>query len=1001
MAISKPRYMCNMLQKCTLAGLLSLALAVAALDRIEAVDLHDVLADYALTAWTQKDGLTGTVWAISQDRDNYLWLGTDDGLFRFDGTRFMSWPGLGGQELPRRAIRALWAARDGSLWIGYEAGGASRIETGRLTSYREADGFTDAYVGAFAEDRSNVIFAATLGGLFRFADRRWTRVGAEAGLPEGAAFTAYVDEHGALLVANASGLYRRPDGAARFELLRPGTELVRDISVDAQGEIWMTDTFTGMLQVGRETGGERSALSGRGVRLVHDHRDNLWVATLGQGLWRVRRAADGVGLSVERASVLTGLSSDTVRALFEDREGNIWAGTSEGLDRLTPHRVTPVLTLGVVTGLDTSRDGRVWVTTGESVMRFSETNGWWETDGAEWPVAGARALHVDRTGAAWVSANHVLTRVVNGRATTIPLPKTGGPARIDAIESDSRGRIWLIDRNRQLFRWDGDRLERVTARSMPAAGWITSAHADRSGGLWLTFTGSRVGVLGTDDVLTMFGPQDGLAAGPYNVVYEDSNHIVWIGSGDGLSWYVDGRFASVSRANGSSIDGVTAIVEDLERQLWLGTSSGIVRLARSKFEEAVANPQHQLRYRLYDTSDGVAGMPVALAGHSAVRASDGRLWFATGRGLTVVDPRSGDQRRAPLAARIEGALADDRRLDPVQDRSLPGGIDRLAIEYTALSLAAPFKTRFRYRLVGFDAEWIEAGTRREAVYTNLPPRDYEFRVATVDDEVNQEHEAVWAFSIEPLFYQTAWFYGLIGLALVGGVAGAWQLRLRQIRRQFALVVAERVRVSRELHDTLLQSLVGVALQVDAVSAALDASPTDAKSRLMRVRRQVEEYIREARQSIWNLRTPMLSARDLPTALRESTERTAAGTPVALEFHTTGEPRPCTPDAEHQLLRIGREAVLNAIRHSHTDRVRVDLQYGDADVRLRVTDRGRGFDPASVTNGANGHYGLTTMRERAEEANGTFTVRSSAQEGTTVEVVVPVADRQASGRGASA
>jgi signal transduction histidine kinase len=953
---------------------------------VRAVDLHDVLADYAITSWTQRDGLPGAVWAIAQDADNYLWLGTDEGVLRFDGVRFLPPFPTGSPPMPTRSVRALWAARDGSLWVGYESGSVVRVRGSQFREFAEADGFPSSYVAAFAEDRTNTLWAATAAGLFRFDGSKWHRVSGANGLPAAAAFTVFVDDAGTLFVAASTGMFRRLEGTARFEAIDADTDVVRDVSMDADGALWATDPILGFTRVA--PGVQSHGHAGRGARLLHDTRGDLWVGTLGQGLWRVRRGDVAERRPVvERATILTGLSSDTVRTLFEDREGNVWAGTAEGLNRLTPHKVTPVTTLGMVTALDITRDGRVWVATADVVMRFSETNGWWETAGAEWPVAGTRALHVAEDGTTWIGANNELLRMDRERPVRVQLPRRNAPTRIDIIESDPAGRVWLIDRVRGVFRWDGTELLTYSLAPVSPPAWVTGAYSDRGGNLWLAFSGSRLGRLEADGSFKVFGPEDGLAAGPYNAIFEDGNRIVWIGSGDGLSRFADGRFSSVTRANGFPIDAVGAIVEDDERHLWLGTATGIVRLSRSEFEAAIADPSHRVRYRIFDTSDGAAGMPVTISSRSAVRASDGRLWFATGRGLTVVDPRIADARRTPAVVRIESAAADHQQFDPSAIDRLPRGTERLEIEYSSLSLTAPFKTRFRYRLEGFDADWIDAGTRRQAIYTNLPARDYRFRVAAVDDDSGREHEAVWAFALPPRYYETAWFYALAIAVGVAVIAGAWQWRLRQIRRQFALVLGERVRVSRELHDTLLQSLVGVALQVDAVSHSLDRSKDEARAQLGRVRRQVEEYIREARESIWNLRTPMLNTRDLATALRESGERSTAGSPVAFAFAEEGTPRPCDPDVQHQLVRIGQEAVLNAVRHASANLVKVELQYGADALRLRVSDNGHGFDLAAATNGSQ-HYGLTTMRERAEEAGGQFCVHTAPGTGTVVEATMP-------------
>jgi signal transduction histidine kinase len=307
------------------------------------------------------------------------------------------------------------------------------------------------------------------------------------------------------------------------------------------------------------------------------------------------------------------------------------------------------------------------------------------------------------------------------------------------------------------------------------------------------------------------------------------------------------------------------------------------------------------------------------------------------------------------------------------------------------------KTRFRYRLDGFDSGWVDAGNRRQALYTNLPPGDYAFHADVSSDEGRwSETEALWAFSIAPRFYQTWWFYGVVAVAAAGFIWGAWALRVRQLRRQFSLVLGERVRLSRELHDTLLQSLVGVALEFDAVSKSIDSTPEVAKARVVRIRERVEEYIREARRSIWSLRSPALETGDLVEALRDGATRAMSDQPVELEFSVTGVPQRYASDVEHQLMRIGQEAVLNAARHAHAQTIRMHLDFGPQTVALRVADDGQGFDLQRTAEGTTDHYGITTMRERAEQVGGHVTITSQPGHGTLVEAVVPVSHSQPEG-----
>jgi signal transduction histidine kinase len=366
------------------------------------------------------------------------------------------------------------------------------------------------------------------------------------------------------------------------------------------------------------------------------------------------------------------------------------------------------------------------------------------------------------------------------------------------------------------------------------------------------------------------------------------------------------------------------------------------------------------------------------------------LWFVTTRGLTIVDPRLLSTRRPPIHVDIEGVAADDRPVNFRAAIALPPGTNKLQVDYTAPNLTFPLKTHFRYRLEGFDADWIDAGTRRQALYTNLPARVYRFRVMADDEEGNWlESDVAWNFSIRPMFYQTVWFDAICLIALAGIMWAAWEVRVRQLRREFSLVLGERVRLSQELHDTLLQSLVGVALQFDAVSKDLDSSPATAKALVVRIREQVEEYIREARRSIWALRSPALDARNLTEALQEAGERAASGNPVQFTFTASGVPSRYPADVEHQLLRIGQEAVLNAVHHAHARQIRMDLQYRDNALALRVSDDGIGFDPDRRRDVAVDHYGITTMRERAQQIGGAMTIESARENGTVIEIVVPL------------
>jgi signal transduction histidine kinase len=340
------------------------------------------------------------------------------------------------------------------------------------------------------------------------------------------------------------------------------------------------------------------------------------------------------------------------------------------------------------------------------------------------------------------------------------------------------------------------------------------------------------------------------------------------------------------------------------------------------------------------------------------------------------------------AIRIDTAVADVRRIEAIGGAALPRDMKTLQIDYTALELDAAHKLQFRYRLIGFDQDWIDVGTRRQAIYTNLPPRRYRFEVEARANGEQWSDAAAWAFVLPPMFYQTAWFYSVVMAALVLAIWGTWRVRVRVIQHEFSLVLAERTRLSREIHDTLLQSLVGLTLQINKLARVIPTSPSQAVGISNRMLEQVEMYIRDARMSIFDMRSPILKTHDLAAALDEFGHRVTADYGVAFQSHVAGTPRRLDSNVEGQVLRIGQEAITNAVRHAQARRIDLDVCFEEAGFTLRVRDDGHGFELESA-NAPSAHYGLVQMRERATEIGGRLTITTGQGEGTIVEIVVPM------------
>jgi signal transduction histidine kinase/ligand-binding sensor domain-containing protein len=976
-------------------ALCALALTVP-VTRARATDLRRVLTDYTLESWSQKDGLPdASVYVLTQDADGYIWAGTQAGPYRFDGVRFTSWRALTNTAANARPARALFGSADGRVWIGFGgAGGIAVFSRGRVREYGEADGLPRAAVSIILEDADGAQWAGTASGLFRLEGDRWHRMGSAEGVPEGSIGAGYRTRDGRLVFTAGRIVIQYDRHVHRFHAVAVLHDDPRALGEDPLGALIVTDQEDGFRRVDQSAPRLVQEERGRGRAIFRDRRNNIWVGTAGQGLWRVKFDKAGAVLFTERATALTGLLADGVVAVTEDREGNIWAATPEGINRLTPHKVAQVTNIGLVAGVEHADPNALWVGTVDELLRMPLTGDRAPSEHHRLADARLRALHADAEGRLWVATNHGISRYRDGHLEPLPVtPPASMPHLVDSITSDGRGGIWAFDSERGLLHWRDGAFTPLVLPTSLASARVEATLTDNAGRAWFTFSNGSV-ALSADDTFSVFGAADGADGGVYQAIFEDAAGNVWLGGTNGLTRY-DGRFVTTRSDRGFPVGNVTAIVDDGRGTLWIGSGSGILQIRRDEWERLLADPSYQPQFRVYDRADGLAGLPYVYSrNRRAIRSDDGRLWFVTGRGLTVIDPSELETDEPEHSVRIEGVLVNGLRtpIEAGRSLSLPSGVNRLELEYTAINLTSPLRQHFRYKLEGFDSEWIEAGTRRQAFYTNLPPRSYRFRVMTADADGawTESEAAALTFSIRPMFYQTTWFWASCALAIALVVGGSWRLHVRQVRQHFAMLIGERARLSRELHDTLLQSLVGIALQFDALANDPEFTSSDSQRReFVRMRRRVEGYIREARQSIADLRSPRLDTQDLATALREAGEREVDGRAIELSFHQHGTPRAYPAGLEEQLLKIGREAIVNAARHAQADHISVELDSSDDTLTLRVTDNGTGFDPHGTSPDGAPHYGLTSMRERAEDIGARFTIESAYGRGTRVEAVVPL------------
>ena len=855
-------------------------------------------------------------------------------------------------------------ARDGSLWIGYgELGRAVRLRQGQSRIYGEPEGLPRAALTALVEDPDGHIWAATGRGLYGLAEEKneekWIRAGADDGLPDGQAYSIKFNSRRDMIVGTGSGVFRR-SGASRFEPMASLHEgLPRSITEDAEGRLYITDSVVGFRPLDNVPSSSDDPLRrGRGYAVLHDSQDNLWVGTLGQGLWRVRRR--GADYAIERTIELTGLSSDGVLTLMEDRDGNLWAGTSEGLNRLVPRRIIRVTDLGLVTGVEPGVDGDLWVSTVDDLMRFSAANTESPIARVRLPGSRMRTMYANR-GGLWAVTDRGIYKLDSGRTSLVAVAGTASLRQVGALTADSNGTLWLYDEGHALYSLRGGALKEFELPDDRRTDRIALMYTDTRDRLWIAFASGQLGQI-VSGTFQLHDGSSGYAPGNIQAIYEDQDSVIWFARTDGLARFADGRFTLLSRQAGFPLS-LTAIAEDKERDLWVGSTLGIARIARAELQKAVASSDAHVQYTLFGRSDGIAGTPQSFysLGRPVARAADGRLWFVTGSGMTVIDPQALAAVGPPSPVRVERVVANDTTMLPAPGLRLPPRSSRLQFDYTVVNLTSPLRTHFRYRLEGFDADWVDAGTRRQAYYTNLPPKPYRFRVGGEQQRRHVDRCRKPPGSSRSSRCSTrragSRRRSCALVALAGW--GAWRLRLRQVRQR--VLAAPRRTDAPEPRDPRHAAAEpgrrGAAVRcarrraagIGRTHAGSAASGCAGRSRSTSARR-VSRSGTCAR--------PRCAAATSAARCARSRSRRSASTAMAVDVDVTGAPPRRVPRVEEQLLRIGQEAITNAVRHAGA---KPDPHRPANTVRTTSCSVSPTTAAASIRGATqsepNGHYGL--------------------------------------------
>ena len=958
------------------------------------LDPRKSLTQYSRTIWTQERGLPqDTIRAITQTKDGYLWLGTDEGLARFDGYEFVVYNKTNG-DLPDNSITALAAANDGGLWIG-TSNGLTQYRDGRFRTFTVKQGLPDAAITALLTDREGALWVVAGVYLSRYQDGRFTNFKPDTDIPVTSARALCEDANGDLWVAGFSRVVRRTGGkfVTVMEAEALGGMVVLTMLADRGGNIWIAGnrgiirrSASGALQ----KYGLREGLPDPSVRALWADRDgNLWAGT-NNGMARLQ------GNRFVTSDQDNPEDGDGVRCLFEDREGDLWIGANGGLSRW---RNDVFMVYGKPEGLPSDapnavfqdRAGRVWVGFNDlGIMLFS---------GSEWrryttreglPDSEVFQIREDLKGDLLVATRSGVARMQAGKFQTyLPPDPLARKAVFDAIE-DARGALWLAT-PAGLSVVRGNQFQNVVAGGPLLIDFMVTLSEGRDGAIWAGTYGKGLWrVMG--DERRQYTTADGLSSDQIRSLYQDAQGTLWIGTfGGGLNALLpDGRFVHYAARDGLLSDNIGKVLDDGE-SLWLSTTRGICRIAKSQLLEFSARKRSRLEQQNYGVDDGLRSAQCAPAYPTAgggIRTTDGRLWFTTSRGLAALNPDARKQAALSPVAHLVQMTANGDLVDLSRAARLPAGTERLQIRYTGVHLSAPERVQYFYRLEGLDPDWVAAGGRREINFNSLRHGRYRFnmRAELPGGPGNQQS---YQFEILPRFWETAWFRALCVAAVLAGAWAIYQLRLRQIRSRFGLVLEERARLAREIHDTLAQGFVGISSQLDAVAMCMPPDATPARSYLDMARRMARHSLTEARRSVMDLRASALEGQDLAAAIESGTRMWTAGSGVELAVEVTGTGSKLPEEMEQHLLRIAQEAVTNALKHAGASRIGVTLHLDARHLLLRIKDDGRGFDQRDVFSSRAGHFGVIGMRERAERLGGELRLASNPGAGTEVEVTVPL------------
>jgi signal transduction histidine kinase/ligand-binding sensor domain-containing protein len=957
-------------------------------------------------AWTSEQGAPAGIWGMAQTPDGWLWLSTGSGLYRFDGVSFHAIDLRPPDSLESRGVRGMLATRGGDLWVALSnedlvvlIGGARyKVVPAPLPGRERAL--------QFAEDSDGNVWTITASSkCFVRRAGEWELLGPEWQLPPGEIQQMMLDGQGSLWMASDRQFSILRRGAPHFENAQTNALPDAMIGISQAGLLWKQDKNGLAPLEGPDVGNisqKFSATARNSQTTTLLSRDGSWWSIdCPKGVCRSlpSGAAHTAALAETSQDVFTrtdGLSSDGAMALMEDREGSIWVGSKKGLDQFRRNDVVNVRFPSAAGYFAMAPDATSGIWTGTDVGAESATDYLWKIDPLPTRFPGfsgdAEALLRDPDGSILIVGAEKAWRFMDGQVRPLDIPKSKGHG-FRTLARDGDGRLWASFLDEVTYRLEGSEWVRRGGMAEVPDTQATATALDASGTLWLGFRDNRVALI-KGSAAKSYARDDGLSTGPVTAILP--GQITLLGGQLGLNGFDGKRFVALHSDRPETLKEISGIIQTHDGSFWLNGAVGVVRISVADIERAMREPGFIMPSRVFDAQDGAPGKAQqAIGTPSLVEDKQGRIWIGASDGLAWLDPTHVNVDAAPTKVEIlsmstaTGVYAIDSNL------RLPAGTRELAIRYAGLSLAMPSRIRFRAQLLGIDNTWRELGNARSVSYSNLGPGAYTLQVmASNSFGAWSESPASVSFHIEPRLHQTLAFRVfcvvlLLALLLWGfrlqGARAAARISARMEER-----LKERERIARELHDTLLQDIEALGLNLRAINQKHgDSNPAHLEISLLdeATRRSLDA----ARASVGELRVESRSGMFLSEQLGELAEKLALLYPSSYRLDIKGEAEPLHPAAADEILAIGREAILNAFRHARASSITISLQYTARTLELRVCDDGAGLPANELGEGDRpGHWGLRGMRERAGTLEAELTIAPINSGGTMVRLRVSAA-----------